>query len=142
MATSVFTQARPMEAAITTPVAAARLCWAHISRASVCRDQEPLTPPEEECRLGGQAGEQKVDGEDVDRERIAGVIAKKVAGERHDGDGEQEGEVPPDKTLPLAGDLTEHPIVDKPEVGDDVERDNVTDQLVSVVAKLRGEFGG
>src|SRR6185369_7173419 len=87
-------------------------------------------------------GEQEVGREDVDGERVGGELAEQVAGERHDGDGEQEPEVPPGQALLLTGDPAEDPVVNEPELGDDLERDNVTDQLVSALPELGGELGG
>src|SRR6185369_8331965 len=87
-------------------------------------------------------GEQEVGREDVDGERVGGELAEQVAGERHDGDGEQEREVPPGQPLLLSGDPAEDPVVNEPELGDDVERDNVTDQLISALPELAGELGG
>ena len=40
------------------------------------------------------------------------------------------------------GDPAEDPVVNEPELGDDVERDNVTDQLVRALPELGGELGG
>jgi hypothetical protein len=42
----------------------------------------------------------------------------------------------------LSGDPAEDPVVNKPELGDDVERDHVADQPVSAVSELDGELGG
>ncbi len=91
---------------------------------------------------GRQASGQQVEREDVDGERVGGVFAEQVAGEWHKGDGEQEREVPPGQAFALPGDAAEYPVVDQPELGDDVERDHVADQLVGALAELRGEFGG
>jgi hypothetical protein len=57
-------------------------------------------------------------------------------------DGEQEGEVPPRQALVVAGRVAEDPVAGQPEPGDDVERDDVTDQLVSLLRQLDGEVGG
>ena len=38
--------------------------------------------------------------------------------------------------------LTEDPVVNEPEQGDDVKGDHVADQRVSAFAKWGGEFGG
>jgi len=42
----------------------------------------------------------------------------------------------------LSGDPAEDPVVNEPELGDDVERDNVADQLISALPELAGELGG
>jgi hypothetical protein len=42
----------------------------------------------------------------------------------------------------LSGDPAEDPVVNEPELGDDVKGNHVADQRVSAFAKLGGEFGG
>jgi hypothetical protein len=42
----------------------------------------------------------------------------------------------------LSGDPAEDPVVDKPELGDDVERDHVADQPVSAASELDSELRG
>jgi len=57
--------------------------------------------------VGRQHGRQQVKREDVDGERIGGELAHEVAGERHEGNGEQEREVPPGQALSLSSDPAE-----------------------------------
>jgi len=54
----------------------------------------------------------------------------------------QEREVPPGQALSLSSDPAEDPVVNEPELGDDVKGNHVADQRVSAFAKLGGEFGG
>jgi hypothetical protein len=57
--------------------------------------QQILAAAVNQRQLSRQAGKQKVKPEDVNGERISVEPAQQIAGERHDGDGEQEQEVPP-----------------------------------------------
>jgi hypothetical protein len=42
----------------------------------------------------------------------------------------------------LTGDPAEDPVVNEPELGDDVKGNHIADQRVSALAKLGGELGG
>ena len=104
-----FTQAMPIDKAMTKTLAATRY-WAARVVLRGLGGHQILAAAVDYGQPGRRGGEQEVRREDIDGERIGGELAKQVAGERHDGNGEQEREVPPGQALFLAGDPAEDPV--------------------------------
>ena len=108
----------------------------------VLAGEEPPVPGEQVGGLRGQAGRQQIEGEDLDGQRIVRILAQEVAGEGHEGDGQEEGKVPPGQALSVSGDVPEHPVMAQPELTDHIERDQVAGELRRAGAEFVPERQG
>jgi hypothetical protein len=135
MAALVLHQESPMETAITAGTTAALSCAARALASETRRLRCPIRIIAWVARLAMS----RVGGEDVHRERVSHESPEQGAGERHGGNGEKEHEVPRIQTFLVVTDQPEYPSVHEPELGDDVERDPVADQLRRVLAELSGQ---